>query len=133
MNTKPLIAGLLGLCLALPAFAQRERICEDEQQQAAAWIQWAAERRASCRTSAGDQTSQNACLREARQQLAQAEREHASVYSGQITSLNPGHPVINGLLVKLKDNVQAAETTINSDIEPQQIAAIRKQTCMNRR
>ena len=131
MKIKPVVIGLSCLCIALPALGQRERVCDDEQQQAIAWIQWAAERRASCRTVARD--DQSACLQQAKQQLEQAEKEHMLVYSGQIRSLDPSHPVVNRLLVKLRDNVRAAEAAINSDAEPQQIAAIRKQACMNRR
>lgn len=131
MRSKHFLLGLLCGCIALPSFAQRERICDDEQQQALSWIQWAAERRASCQAIA--KADQRACLQQARQQLEQAEKEHAVVYSNQIRSLDPSHPVVNGLLVKLRDNVEAAHTAINSDVEPQQIAKMRKQACMNRR
>lgn len=133
MNKKSIIAGLLGLCMAIPGLAQRDRSCDEEQQQALGWIQWAAERRALCRQATGVEADQHACLQQAREQLAHAEREHAMVYSGQIRTLDPGHPMIKGLLAKLKDNVRAAEMMIASDAELQQIAAVRKQTCISRR
>lgn len=133
MNKRSIVAGLLGFCIATPGFAQRDRSCDEEQQQALGWIQWAAERRALCRAAAGIEADQLACLQRAREQLAQAETEHAMVYSGQIRTLDPGHPMIKGLLAKLKDNVRAAEMMIASDAEPQQVAAVRKQTCMSRR
>lgn len=133
MNKRSIIAGLLGLCMATPGLAQRDRSCDEEQQQALGWIQWAAERRALCKASLGIEADQMACLQQAREQLAQAETEHAMVYSGQIRTLDPGHPMIKGLLAKLKDNVRAAEMMIASDAEPQQVASVRRQSCMSRR
>jgi hypothetical protein len=133
VNFKSLFAALLGFCIVLPAAGKQERSCDDEQQQAATWIQWAAERRAACRANSFNKAEELACLERARAQLAEAEKDHASVYSGQIRALDPGHPVVRGLMAKLKDNVQAAEALITSETEAQQITAIRKQNCMNRR
>lgn len=124
---------MLSLSIALPAYGTQERSCDNEQQQAATWIEWAIERRTACRAAALSVDQEAACLQQARAHLAQAERDHASVYSLQIRALDPGHPVVKGLLSKLRDNVRAAEAVIGSDAEPQQIAAVRKQNCMNRR
>jgi hypothetical protein len=133
VNNKPLISALMALCMALPAYGTQERSCDEEQQQAAAWIEWATERRAACRAVALSRDQEAACLQQARAHLTQAERDHANVYSLEIRALDPGHPVVKGLLSKLRDNVQAAEAVIGSEADPQQIAAIRKQNCMNRR
>jgi F0F1-type ATP synthase delta subunit len=132
MFGKGLIAASVGLGLLAPAMSSASVSCEEEQLQAQAWIQWAAERRTTCLLNTVNQETRAGCLQEVRRELANLEREHTRVYSDQIRTLHPRHPVVKNLLAKLQANVGAAEIAINTDTEPEQIAALRKQVCLNR-
>jgi hypothetical protein len=129
----PLLAVLLGLGLTLPALGQPLQVCEEEQRQAQAWIQWAAEKRAVCLLHSTNPDTRDRCLNDVRSELMALEQEHAQVYSSQIRTLHPTHPVVKNLMTKLHNNVQSAEIAITTDTEPEQIAEHRKQVCLNRR
>jgi hypothetical protein len=133
MLKTPLVTVLVGLGLTLPALGQPLQVCEEEQHQARAWIQWAAEKRAVCLFQSSDQDTRARCLNEVRHELTALEQEHAQVYSSQIRTLHPTHPVVKNLMTKLHNNVQSAEIAITTDTEPEQIAEHRKQLCLNRR
>jgi hypothetical protein len=133
MRLVKIIMSIHCIAFSMPALAEPRAHCEEEERQAAAWIQWASERRASCLLSAGNNENRTSCLQDARQDLAALEQEHSLVYKSQIRTLPPEHPIVKTLLAKLKDNVRAAETAISTDAELRQISAQRKQTCLNRR
>ncbi len=124
---------LLAAAANAPAFAQKERMCTEEQQQATEWIQWAAENRAACLVQTTTPQARASCLEKVKLELTAMEKEHAQVYAGQIQTLNPSHPIVKNLLAKLKDNVQVAESAIMTDAEPNQLALLRKEACMSRR
>lgn len=133
MRVLKISIGMLGLMLATGAASAPGQHCDEEQQQAAAWIQWATEKRAACLINATDSENRTSCLNQVRQELTALEKEHSRVYSDQIRTLHPEHPVVRNLLARLRDNVHAAEAAINTDAETEQIAAFRKQICLNRR
>ena len=124
-----LFLSLSGVTLAQPE-PQR---CEDEVAQASAWIQWAASHRAACLVTTHGTNERARCLQDIRVQLSELEQQHTHVYATQIQALHANHPVVKGLISKLKDNVRAAEIAISTDAEPQDIAEFRKQSCMERR
>ena len=133
MRFKTLSASVLSFALAVPAMGQAERGCDDEQPQASAWIQWAFGKRAVCLMTASSLDARTRCLQDVRQELASLEREHAQVYFGQIRTLDAGHPVVRNLIAKLQDNVRAADVALTTDAQPEEIAAFRKEICLNRR
>ncbi len=133
MQATSIFTGILGLTIAGVAMAAPGHHCEEERQQASAWIQWAAEKRAGCLVNAQDPENRTSCLHQAREELASLEKEHSRVYANQIKTLHPEHPVVRHLLAKLQDNVRAAEAAIDTDAGAEQIAAQRKQICLNRR
>jgi hypothetical protein len=133
MRAKIISVGLLGLALSASALGQTERQCEDEQQHAKAWIRWAVEKRAACLTRAESQDAHLRCLQGVRQELARLEQEYVRVYSDQIRTLPPDHPVVKNLIAKLQNNVQVAEAAIATTSEPEQLAALRKEICLTQR
>jgi hypothetical protein len=133
MWAKTLICGLLSLGVSAPAASRTDSICDEELRQAEAWIQWAAQRRAGCLINSSSQEARTQCLLEVRGELSELENAHFEVYSNQIRTLHPGHPVVKNLVAKLKDNVGAAEAAILTDAKPEHIAASRRQTCLTRR
>jgi hypothetical protein len=140
-----LFALLLGIA-SLPAMAARtvqdtqrnvsardqmDAFCEEEKLHAEPWIRWAAANRAACRRQATNPSEELNCLSAVRQQLLDMEREHAAVYLGQMKSLRPDHPVMQTILKRLRSNRDMAATAIDEDVEPIQLAALRKQLCIS--
>jgi hypothetical protein len=110
---------------------QMDAFCEEEKLHAEPWIRWAAANRAACRRQASDPAGESSCLSAVRQQLVDMEREHAAVYLGQMKALRPDHPVMQTILKRLRSNRDMAATAIDEDIEPMQLAALRKQLCIS--
>lgn len=109
---------------------QMDAFCEEEKKHAEPWIHWAAANRASCRAQSIGPTEESRCLNTVRQQLIDMEREHAAIYLAQMTALRPEHPVMQTILRRLRNNRDMAAVAIDQDVEPLQLAALRKQHCI---
>lgn len=110
--------------------AQMDAFCEEEKKHAEPWIRWAAANRAACRAQSVGPAEESRCLNTVRQQLIDMEREHAAIYLAQMTALRPEHPVMQTILRRLRNNRDMAAVAIDQDVEPIQLAALRKQHCI---
>jgi hypothetical protein len=107
--------------------------CADETAQAEHWIRWASESKRDCFANHSQSAYREACLLQAKRHLLELEREHAAIYTGQISSLPPTHPVVVSLLNKLRSNAQAAQTIIDTEQEPTHISSTRHAQCLKQR
>jgi hypothetical protein len=107
--------------------------CADETAQAEHWIRWAAETKRDCFANHSQSADREACLSQAKRHLLELEREHAAIYTGQISSLPSNHPVVVSLLNKLRSNAQAAQTAIDTEQEPTHISSARHAQCLKQR
>lgn len=107
--------------------------CAEETAQAEHWIRWALETKRDCIANHSNPNDRQSCLMQAKKQLLDLEREHAAVYTGQISSLPPTHPVVMNLIKKLRNNADAAQVAIDSEQEPTQISLLRQEQCLNQR
>ena len=107
--------------------------CAEETAQAEHWIRWASETKRDCIANHTNPTDRQSCLIQAKKQLLDLEREHAAVYTSQISSLPPNHPIVINLIKKLRNNADAAQVAIDSEQEPTQISLLRQEQCLSQR
>jgi hypothetical protein len=143
MGIIPIITAAMGLFPAPSALAKGrassqtsqslQQQCADETTQAEYWIRWATETKQDCMASHSQADDRRSCLAQAKKHLADLEKEHAAIYTSQISSLPPSHPVVVNLLKKLRSNAQAAQAVIDTDQEPTRISLVRQEQCLNQR
>jgi len=142
-RTLSTLLAISALLLGSPAFAKGtasqqanlslQQKCADETAQADHWIRWAAETKRDCFANHSQSADREACLLQAKRHLMELEREHAAIYTGQISSLPSNHPVVVSLLSKLRSNAQAAQTAIDTEQEPTHISSTRHAQCLKQR
>lgn len=139
---------IIGLGFCLPSIAQAqqsgtrqrtlsaeqlEKFCEEEKRFTEPWIHWVGENRSICLTQAATPADRTACLETVRQQLIAHHDEHQAILLQEMRTLQPNHPVMQAILGRLRERERFASMALENDIEPTQLAAERKESCLNQR
>jgi len=109
---------------------QRERFCSEEQRFSEPWIHWASTNRALCASQSQSIAEKTACLNTVRQQLDALHSEHRAIYLSQMRSLQPDHPVMQGILNRLQGHKQVASLALEADLKPAELAALGRENCL---
>jgi hypothetical protein len=112
---------------------QRERFCIEEQHFSEPWIHWASTNRALCVSQSQSVAEKTACLNTVRQQLDALHLEHRAIYLSQMRSLQPDHPVMQGILNRLQGHKQVASLALEADLKPAELAALSRENCLRQR
>ena len=112
---------------------QRERFCIEEQRFSEPWIHWASANRALCASQSQSAAEITACLQTVRQQLDALHLEHRAIYLSQMRSLQPDHPVMQGILNRLQGHKQVASLALEADLKPAELAALSRENCLRQR
>ncbi|NBW01774.1 MAG: hypothetical protein EBR85_08785 [Betaproteobacteria bacterium] len=109
---------------------QRERFCIEEQRLSEPWIHWASTNRALCTSQSQSATEKTACLSTVRQQLDALHSEHRTIYLSQMRSLQPDHPVMQGILKRLQSHKHVASLALEADLKPAELSALSRENCL---
>jgi hypothetical protein len=112
---------------------QHERFCNEEQRFSEPWIHWASTNRTLCASQSQSIAEKTACLNTVRQQLDALHLEHRAIYLSQMRSLQPDHPVMQGILNRLQGHKQVASLALEADLKPAELAALSRENCLRQR
>ncbi len=112
---------------------QLERFCEEERKFTEPWIDWASNNRTLCHIQSKTPLERSACLESIGRQLEALHQEHRDTYLSQMRALQPDHPVMQGILSRLQEHRRFAFLALEEDLQPSELSARRKESCLRQR
>lgn len=112
---------------------QLEIFCEEEQRFTEPWIRWAGENRSICLMQTTSPAEQADCLATVRAQLDAHHSEHQAILLQEMQTLQPGHPLMQVILGRLRERERFATMALEADMEPARLVTVRKESCLNQR